>query len=110
MPSLARAAEVWRSLELRAQIALVASAVAVLGTAYFLFSLASKPSYSVVASGLSASEGADVANSLEKGGVTYKLEDGGSTVSVPSGSVTKARVTLAEDGLPNGGHQGFELF
>ena len=69
MPSLARAAELWRSLELRAQVALVASAVAVLATGYFLFSLASKPSYSVVASGLTASEGGDVANSLESAGI-----------------------------------------
>ena len=82
MPSLARAAELWRSLELRAQIALVASALAVLGTGYFLFSLASKPSYSVVASGLTATEGGDVANSLEGAGISYELRDGGSTVAV----------------------------
>jgi len=110
MPSLARAAELWRSLELRAQVALVASAVAVLATGYFLFSLASKPSYTVVASGLSASEGGDVANSLESAGIGYQLRDGGSTVAVQSSDATKARVRLAEDNLPNGGHDGFELF
>jgi flagellar M-ring protein FliF len=107
---LSRAAELWRTLELRAQVALVASAVAVLGTAYFLFSLASKPSYTVVASGLSASEGADVANSLESAGIAYELRDGGGTVAVQSSQTTKARVQLAEDNLPNGGHDGFELF
>ena len=95
MPSLARAAELWRSLELRAQIALVASAIAVLATGYFLFSLASKPSYSVVASGLTATEGGDVANSLEGAGITYELRDGGSTVAVQSSDVTQARVQLA---------------
>src|SRR5262245_47750791 len=110
MPSLARAAELWRSLELRAQVALVASAIAVLATGYFLFSLASKPSYTVVASGLSASEGGDVANSLESAGISYQLRDGGATVAVPSQDVTKARVQLAEDNLPNGGQPGFELF
>ena len=110
MPSLARFAELWRSLELRAQVALVASAVAVLATAFFLFQLASKPSYTVVASGLTASEGGDVANSLEGAGISYELRDGGSTVAVEKAQVTKARVTLAQDGLPNGGHQGFELF
>ena len=110
MPSLARAAELWRSLELRAQVALVASAIAVLATGYFLFSLASKPSYTVVASGLSAGEGGDVANSLESAGISYQLRDGGATVAVPSQDVTKARVQLAQDNLPNGGHDGFELF
>lgn len=110
MGGAARAAELWRSLELRAQVALVASALAVLGTAYFLFSLASKPSYSVVASGVSASEGGEIAKSLESAGIAYKLSDGGSTVAVGASDVTKARVQLAEDNLPNGGQDGFELF
>src|SRR3954451_2764753 len=110
MPSLARAAELWRSLELRAQVALVASAIAVLATGYFLFSLASKPSYSVVASGLTATEGGDVANSLESAGIAYELRDGGGTIAVQASDVTRARVQLAQDNLPNGGHDGFELF
>src|SRR4051794_13398643 len=110
MPSLARAAELWRSLELRAQVALVASAIAVLATGYFLFSMASKPSYSVVASGLTATEGGDVANSLESAGIAYELRDGGGTVAVQASDVTRARVQLAQDNLPNGGHDGFELF
>src|SRR3954447_8108213 len=103
MGSVARAAELWRSLELRAQIALAVSAIAVLGTGYFLFSLASKPSYSVVASGLSATDGGDVATALESAGIAYKLSDGGATVAVLSKDVTKARVQLAQDNLPNGG-------
>ena len=106
MGSFARAAELWRSLEIRAQIALVVSALAVLGTGYFLFSLASKPSYTVVASGMTATDGGDVANSLESAGITYKLRDGGATVAVLSSDVTKARVQLAQDNLPNGGHAG----
>jgi flagellar M-ring protein FliF len=110
MPSLARAAELWRSLELRSQIALVASALAVLATGYFLFNLASKPSYAVVASGLTATEGGDVANALESAGIAYELRDGGSAVAVRSSDVTRARVQLAQDNLPNGGHDGFELF
>ena len=96
MPSLARAAELWRSLELRAQIALVASAIAVLATGYFLFSLASKPSYSVVASGLTATEGGDVANSLESAGITYELARRRRRPSPSQSSdVTQARVQLA---------------
>ena len=50
--------------------------VAVLGTGYFLFSLASKPSYAIVASGISASEGGEIAKSLESAGITYELRDG----------------------------------
>src|SRR3954451_17687847 len=110
MGSVARAAELWRSLELRAQIALAVSAIAVLGTGYFLFSLASKASYTVVASGLSATDGGDVANSLEGAGIAYRLSDGGATVSVSSSDATKARVKLAQDNLPSGGKEGFELF
>src|SRR3954469_21845319 len=100
MGSFARAADLWRGLELRAQVALAASAIAILGTGYFLYSLANKPSYTVVASGLTASEGGDVAHSLESAGIAYELRDGGGTVVVASSEVTKARVQLAEDNLP----------
>ena len=40
----------------------------------------------------------------------YELRDGGSTVAVQSSDVTRARVQLAQDNLPNGGQHGFELF
>ncbi len=110
MTPMQRSVELWRSLEPRAQITLVGSVVAVLVTAFVLFQLASRPSWTVVASGLSASEGGDVAKSLESAGIAYELRDGGATVLVGKSDVTSARVALAQDGALSGGHAGFELF
>jgi flagellar M-ring protein FliF len=105
-----RTIEIFRSLEARAQIALAASAVGVLVTLVVLFNYASRPSYVTLASGVAAAESGQIAKSLEGAGITYQLKDGGSTVAVEKGSEARARVALAQDGLPTGGHLGFELF
>ncbi|MFN8224897.1 MAG: flagellar basal-body MS-ring/collar protein FliF [Gaiellales bacterium] len=110
MSPVSRAADLWRSLEPRAQITLAACAVAVFATVYVLFQLGSRPDWTVVASGLSTTEGAQVAQSLEGAGIAYELRDGGAVVAVERGKETSARVALAEDGLPNGGHVGYEIF
>jgi flagellar M-ring protein FliF len=105
-----RTIEIFRSLEARAQIALAASAVGVVATLVILFNYASRPSYVTLASGVAAAESGQISKSLEGAGITYKLEDGGSTVAVEKGSEARARVALAQDGLPSGGHLGFEIF
>lgn len=110
MSGFSRSIEIFRSLEARAQIALAASAVGVLVTMVLLFNYASRPSYVTLASGVEASESGQIAKSLEGAGITYELRDGGSTVAVEKGSESRARVALAQDGLPSGGHMGFEIF
>lgn len=110
MSPVSRATDLWRSLEPRAQITLALCAVGVFATVYFLFQLGSRPDWTVVASGMSATEGGQVANSLEGAGIPYELREGGAVVAVEKGKETTARVTLAQDGLPNGGHVGYEIF
>ena len=110
MTPVSRAADLWRSLEPRAQITLAACAIGVFATAYFLYQLGSRPDWTIVASGLSTSEGGQVAKSLEGAGIAYQLRDGGAVVVVEKGKETTARVALAQDGLPNGGHVGYEIF
>src|SRR5690606_14380186 len=39
-----------------------------------------------------------------------KLEDAGSTISVGEGDAARARVTLAQQGMPGGSRPGLELF
>src|SRR5262249_19695235 len=43
-------------------------------------------------------------------GVTYKIDSGGTAISVRSGEESQARVALAEKGVLNDGHVGFEIF
>ncbi len=52
----------------------------------------------------------EVTQSLEEEGIEFRLERGGSTVAVAEADVVRARVVLAQEGIPAGGKPGFELF
>jgi flagellar M-ring protein FliF len=106
----ARFREIWRSLEPRGQLTIVIAGLLVVATAFTLFRIAARPSYTTLASDVAASETGDITSALEGAGIEYKLGGGGTTVSVSKSDVDAARVALAKDGLPRGGHVGFELF
>jgi flagellar M-ring protein FliF len=110
MPDASRLQDIWRGLELKGQVTIVASAVAVIAAAFFLYGFAGKPSYTTLASGLQPSDSGDVTQALESAGIGYRLGGGGTSVSVPESDVAAARVALAKQGLPRGSHVGFELF
>jgi len=104
-----RMRDIWNGLEPRGQLALVGSGLLVAVTLFALFQLSSRPSYVEVASGLAPAESGKVASALSGAGIQYKLRGGGTAVSVVRADVAAARVALAEQGLPRGGHVGFEL-
>src|SRR3954469_14688497 len=108
--NLSPAKEIFGGLETRSQLTLVGAVVAVIATFFFLYSFASKPSYSTLASNLSASDTGQAEKALAAAGVTYRIENGGTQISVKSGEESQARVALAEKGVLNGGHVGFEIF
>src|SRR4051794_33963504 len=110
MPSAARFRDIWRGLEPRGQLTMVVAALLVIATAFTLFRIAGRPSYTTLASDVAASETGDITAALEGAGIAYKLESGGTAVAVQQKDVDQARVALAKDGLPRGGHVGFELF
>lgn len=76
----------------------------------FLSMRVSTPSYSLLYSDLSAADSSAVAAKLEEIQVPYKISDDGSRVTVSEDEVGRARMLLAEAGLPNGGSLGYELF
>jgi len=51
-----------------------------------------------------------VTDALTKSAVPYRLEDGGTTVTVPQEEIARAKVLLAQEGLPGSGKPGLELF
>src|SRR5262245_15807877 len=102
--------DTWKNLEPRGQLTLVGSALLVLVTVVFLFHYASKPTYATVATGLDPAEVGDVQNALSSAGVDYQLENGGTAIAVRKGQESSAQVALASNGLPKGGHVGFEIF
>src|SRR5215510_1556283 len=108
--NLSRLKDTWSGLEPRGQFALVGSALAVLVTMVLLFHIASKPSYTTLASGLDPSSTGQATKALDGAGVSYKVAGGGTEIQVKDGQESQARIALAEKGVLNGGHVGFELF
>ncbi|MEA2093950.1 MAG: flagellar basal-body MS-ring/collar protein FliF, partial [Pseudomonadota bacterium] len=68
------------------------------------------PDYSMLYAGLSDADAAQVAESLEQGGIPYRIERGSGAITVPGSQVHEARLQLASRGLPRGDGSGFELF
>ena len=108
--AISRFREVWGGLGTRGQITLVGSGLVVLIVAFFLFQIASRPSFAPLASGLDPTETNDAGQALEAAGIKYRIGSGGTAIEVQSGQESDARVALAEKGVLNGGHVGFELF
>lgn len=71
---------------------------------------ASGPAWVALLSGVPMETIGSVTRSLDEAGVEYRLAAGGSAVEVPEGEAARARVALAEQGIPAGGAPGFELF
>ncbi|HET6170995.1 MAG TPA: flagellar basal-body MS-ring/collar protein FliF [Gaiellales bacterium] len=102
--------ETWNGIETRSQLTLVASLLGALGMLFLLYTFATRPSYSTLASNLAPAETAKAENALGAAGIAYKTGNGGTQISVVSGKEAAARVALAQKGVLNGSHVGFELF
>jgi flagellar M-ring protein FliF len=94
----------------RGKIALGGSALAVLILVFVLFQMATKQSYTTLATGIEPAETGQVTEVLAEKGIPYKLENSGTAVGVPSASVSEARIALAESDALGGAKPGFELF
>lgn len=108
--NLVKLRETWSGLETRSQLTLVGSALAVLVTFYLVYSFASKPSYSTLVTSLDPAQTGQAEKALASAGVSYRVDNGGTGISVRSGEESRARIALAEKGVLNNGHVGFEIF
>jgi len=81
-----------------------------LGALFFGMRMVTAPDYVQLYSGLTPESASRVLDTLEQEGFSVKLSDSGSTVSVPSDSLPRARMALADKGLPADGNPGWELF
>ncbi|MFD1342019.1 flagellar basal-body MS-ring/collar protein FliF [Litorisediminicola beolgyonensis] len=71
-----------------------------------VFSPAFRPLYG----NLDPASAGRIVSALEQAGYQVRLDQGGTTVSVPEPDVARARMVLAERGLPADGVPGWELF
>ena len=70
----------------------------------------SSPDYSLLYNDLSRPDSNAIAAKLEESEIKYQISEDGSRVTVPDTEVGRARMLLAEAGLPNGGSMGYEIF
>ena len=76
----------------------------------FGLSMVTAPSFKPLYNQLSPASASKVVDALQKAGVATRVSDDGSSVSVPQQDIARARMALAEQGLPSDGEPGWELF
>jgi flagellar M-ring protein FliF len=86
--------------------ATLAMAAAIGGVSYYL----SRPQYETLYAGLEAQDASRVIGVLREGNFTFDVSSDGGTVLVEFGQAARARMALAERGLPRSGNAGYELF
>jgi flagellar M-ring protein FliF len=91
-------------------IALGVAGTVILAVAAFALSIATAPKYRALVSNVSASNAAEIVQSLENDGYTPKISVDGTMISLPEGDLARARMSLAVAGLPATGNAGWELF
>ncbi len=97
-------------LSTRGKLALGGAALAVLILVFVLFQMATKQSYSTLATGIEPAETGKVTETLEAKGIPYQVQADGTAVAVPASEVSQARIALAESDALGGAKPGFELF
>jgi flagellar M-ring protein FliF len=91
-------------------VALGTIGVAVLGLVMFGAYYINKPAYETLYVGLETSDLNQIGIALAEGGLDFQVGTDGSSIQVPVGQTGKARLFLAERGLPNSTNAGYELF
>jgi flagellar M-ring protein FliF len=97
------------AMSTRGKIALAGSALVFVLVAYLLFNVASQPSYTTVAAGITTTQASKAITTLQAAGIGAKLINGGTGIAVLRGKEAEANVALAGQGLSGGTQQGIEL-
>lgn len=93
------------------RLAIMGGVLFTLLTFFIFFSMrVTAPNFNLLYDDLSSSDAGAIAAKLEENQISYQVSDDNSRVTVQDTEVGRARMLLAEAGLPNGGSMGYELF
>ena len=92
-----------QTMTMRQRLMLAGSALAVIVVAYFLFSLATKPSYSMLSTGLDPAQTGKMTAALDAQGIGYELRNNGTALAVEKTKSAQAQIALADAGLSGSG-------
>ncbi|MDB5318055.1 MAG: flagellar M-ring protein FliF [Rhodospirillales bacterium] len=85
-------------------------AIAMFGLLGWLGMRASQPTMALLYGELEARDAGQVIASLERQRIPHRIASGGSQILVPEDQIARLRLSLAREGLPNGGVTGYEIF
>lgn len=109
-PVIEKFIETAKAMPLSRKIALGVFAMVLVAGFTTMFIWANKTEFKVAFSGLTKEDAALVVEKLKESNTPYRLTGDGTTITVPEAVVYDVRLTMAKDGIPKGGHVGFEIF
>ena len=98
------------SLPISKKISMVFVIILVVTGFALMFFWTNQENYQLLFSNLSQRDASAIASKLKERNTPYRLEGNGTMIMVPEEKVYELRLSLAGDGLPNGGNVGFEIF
>ncbi|WP_136515059.1 flagellar basal-body MS-ring/collar protein FliF [Geomonas edaphica] len=75
-----------------------------------LITVANKTDYRPLFANLTSEDAGEIVKKLKEQKVPYQITDDGKAIMVPSDKVYDLRLSMASDGLPQGGGVGYEIF
>nr|WP_169559813.1 flagellar basal-body MS-ring/collar protein FliF [Sneathiella chinensis] len=85
-------------------------AVGLLALIMFMATRISSPDYALLYGNMEPEDSGAVVKRLEGMNVPFELRNNGRDVLVPGSQVARLRLDMAQEGLPNGGSVGYEIF
>ena len=99
-----------RDLGARRLIALALVGLAVILSVGFGAYYLSQPEREPLYTGLSRDDVGRIGSALQEAGISFDVSADGASVMIEHGNASRARMLLAEKGLPESGNTGYELF
>ena len=90
--------------------AMAGVAAGILAFFIYLTSRLASPEMTLLYGDLSSQDSGQIVSRLEQANIPYKIGPDGGQIYVPTSQVGRLRLTMAEEGLPNGGSIGYEIF
>ena len=85
-------------------------AAGLVGFFIFIAVQVGSPPMALLYGGLDLEDSAEIVATLEGVGIPFEIRGNGTQILVPENDVARLRLTLASEGLPNGGNVGYEIF
>jgi len=101
---------VWNRLPFPARLFIIASAATALVVATYFTTAPMFREYAVLYGKLEGEDAGAIVEKLKAQKIPFELTGDGTTIKIPKDKVHEVRLQLAAEGIPKGGHVGFESF